>query len=148
MRRHLALPLLFALTAVFAAQSAHAQDTASVEATIAAAFAGSAAAWNDADSDGHVAIYADSAAFMTGEGPAIGRERTAEILERAFFRDGAPAQQLRFEHLTVTMLGEDHALATGHFILSGGGMDDNTGWFTTIWQRIDDGWRIIHDHSS
>ncbi len=98
--------------------------------------------------DGHVAMYADSSAFMTGDGPLVGRDRTADTLRRAFFHDGQPVQQLRFESLAVTRLGPAHALATGRFILSGGGMDDRTGWFTTIWAYSAVGWRIIHDHSS
>ena len=125
-----------------------AQDDDSVEAIITSTLQASADAWNNADINGHVAMYADSAAFMTGNGPAIGRERTAALLEQAYFQDGAPAQQSSFDHLTVRMLGENHAMATGHFILSGGGLDDHTGWFTTIWERTESGWAIIHDHSS
>jgi len=125
-----------------------AQDDDSVEAIITSTLQASADAWNNADINGHVAMYADSAAFMTGNGPAIGRERTAALLEQAYFQDGAPAQQLSFAHLTIRMLGQDHAMAIGHFILSGGGIDDNTGWFTTIWQRTELRWEIIHDHSS
>ena len=141
------LPFALLLVAV-TVRPATAQDDDSVEPIITAALEASANAWNNADIHGHVAIYADSAAFMTGDGPAIGRDRTAALLEQAYFQDGAPAQQLSFTHLTIQMLGEDHALATGHFILSGGGIEDNTGWFTTIWERMEHGWRIIHDHSS
>lgn len=118
------------------------------EAVIYSAFEASADAWNRGDIDGHVAMYADSTAFMTGQGPQIGRQRTADTLERAFFRDGQPVQQLRFESLAVRRLGPAHALVTGRFILSGGGMDDRTGWFTTVWAYSEAGWQIIHDHSS
>lgn len=141
------LPLALLLVG-FTFHPATAQDGDSAEAMITAAFEASADAWNNADINGHVAMYADSAAFMTGNGPAIGRERTAELLEGAYFQHGAPTQQLSFTDLTIRMLGDDHALATGHFILSGGGLDDNTGWFTTIWERSEQGWMIIHDHSS
>lgn len=116
--------------------------------SILPAFEASAAAWNRGDMDGHVAMYADSSAFMTGDGPQVGRQRTADTLRRAFFRDGQPVQQLRFESLAVRRLGPTHALATGRFILSGGGMDDRTGWFTTIWAYAEGRWQIIHDHSS
>ncbi len=115
---------------------------------IRAAFAGSAEAWNRGDLDGHVAMYADSAAFMTSSGPQIGRERTATLLRDAYFRDGRPVQQLRFESLRVRPLGPGHALATGRFVLTGGGMDDTSGWFSTVWERGPAGWQLIHDHSS
>ncbi len=136
------------LLSALATQDIRAQTMEAAEAAITAAFGASATAWNNADINGHVEMYADSAAFMTGNGPAIGRERTAEILERAYFQDGAPAQQLSFSSLNVTMLGVGHAMATGRYLLSGGGLDDKTGWFTTIWEANENGWRIIHDHSS
>jgi hypothetical protein len=39
-------------------------------------------AWNRADLAGHVAPYADSAAFMTGRGPMIGRDKIETSLRR------------------------------------------------------------------
>jgi uncharacterized protein (TIGR02246 family) len=135
--------LLFAV-----ATPAFAQEAEADVAAILALNDEAAEAWNRADIDGHVAMYADSAGFMTGRGPAFGRQTIADMLARSFFRDGRPVQQLRFEDMTVRMLGADHAYVTGHFILSGGGQEDNTGWFTTIWARTPEGWQLIHDHSS
>ena len=108
----------------------------------------SAAAWNRGDLDGHLADNADSISFMTGRGPVVGKHRTADILRKAFFRDGKPIQSLRFEQVTVRPLGTEHALVVGHFILSGGGEAEKSGWFSTIWERRREGWRVIHDHSS
>jgi ketosteroid isomerase-like protein len=45
------------------------------------------------------------------------------------------------------MLGASDALVTGQYILSGAGIPDRTGWFTTVWERRPQGWRMIHDHS-
>jgi uncharacterized protein (TIGR02246 family) len=104
-------------------------------------------AWNAGDMPGHVAPYADSATMMTGRGPAGGRERIAEMLTRAFWQDGRPLQQLRFEQVLVRPLGADGAVVTGRFILSGGERAEASGWFTTAWERTADGWRIVHDHS-
>ena len=106
-----------------------------------------AAAWNRADLDGHVAAYADSAEFMA-PGPLVGRDRIRASLLRSFWRDGRPLQQLRYEQVQVRQLGETHALMTGRFILSGGGRADASGWFTLIWEWTDGGWKIVHDHSS
>ena len=140
--------LLFALLLLAVAAPVVAQDAEADVAAILALNDAAAEAWNRADIDGHVAMYADSAGFMTGRGPAFGRQMIADMLERSFFRDGRPVQQLRFEHMTVRMLGADHAYVTGQFILSGGGQEDNTGWFTTVWARTPEGWKLIHDHSS
>jgi ketosteroid isomerase-like protein len=108
----------------------------------------SAAGWNRADMAAHLAIYADSATFMTATGPIVGKASTRSALERAFWRDGRPKQQLRFERVAVRPLGARHALATGRFTLSGGGEADRSGWFSLTWERTPAGWRVLHDHSS
>ncbi len=137
-------PLLVVLA--LAAGPARAQQHDHAE--IPALLQGIADAWNAGDLAGHVAVYADSASFMTGRGPIIGRHRTAEALERSFFREGRPMQQLRFEQVNVTPLGADHALVIGRFVLFGGDMDESSGWFTTIWAWNGTRWETIHDHSS
>jgi len=108
----------------------------------------SADAWNRADLPGHVADYTENATMMTGRGPMPGREQIGRMLERGFWKDGKPVQQLRFEHLSVRALGRDHALVTGRFVLTGGGKADVSGWYSTTWERTAEGWRMIHDHSS
>lgn len=117
------------------------------DAAIRATLDGMARAWNAADLPAHVAPYLDSAAFMTGNGPLRGRERTQASLARSFWRDGRPTQQLRFERIATQALGAGHALVTGRFVLSGGGEPERSGWYTLVWVRTADGWRILHDHS-
>jgi ketosteroid isomerase-like protein len=85
---------------------------------------------------------------MTRNGPIIGKTRTADALRRSFFKAGKPVQQLRFEQVTIRRLGNGHALVVGRFVLEGGGQEEHTGWFSTIWERQAVGWRVIHDHSS
>lgn len=140
--RLLLLALLVALAPSAVRAQAHSADE------IPALLDGIAVAWNRGDLPGHVAVYADSAEFMTGRGPLIGRQQTADALEHSFFRDGAPVQQLRFEQVVVHPLGPDYAYVTGRFILYGGGQEDHSGWFTTIWAWMDGRWQTIHDHSS
>ncbi len=163
--RHLAG--LFALAALLPAGSLAAQDssrttpppllTAPVpgprlppadDAEVRRKLQSTADAWNRADLAGHVAPYADSAGFMTGRGPMIGRDKIEASLRRGFWRDGKPVQTLRYEHVNVRALGRDHALVTGRFVLTGGGRDDASGWFSLVWERGPQGWREIHDHSS
>jgi ketosteroid isomerase-like protein len=132
-----------------AAQSAEGQAPApSAEPEIRAMVEESAAAWNRGDLDGHLADNADSISFMTGKGPIVGKQKTADALRRSFFRDGKPVQSLRFEQVTVRSLGAGHALVVGRFVLTGGGEPERSGWFSTVWERRSEGWRVIHDHSS
>jgi uncharacterized protein (TIGR02246 family) len=142
MRRFAPLSLLL----LIAAPSAGAQDHDPADIPIL--LQGIADAWNRGDLAGHVAVYADSATFMTGNGPIVGRHRTAEALERSFFREGRPMQQLRFEQVDVRPLGPDHALVIGRFVLFGGDRAEASGWFSTIWAWTGSRWETIHDHSS
>jgi uncharacterized protein (TIGR02246 family) len=105
-------------------------------------------AWNRDDLAAHVAPYTDSAVFVVPGRPIIGRERIRASLERSFWAGGKPRQQLRFEDVDVRMLGDRSARVMGRFVLSGGGLADASGRFTTIWERIDGEWKIVHDHSS
>jgi uncharacterized protein (TIGR02246 family) len=141
---HRLLPLLVLLAVALPARAQAPDPTVAIPQLLAE----SADAWNAADLDGHVSIYADSSRFMTGEGPVTGRDRTRAILEQYFFRDGQPVQQLRFERIEVRPLGAEHALVTGRFVLTGGGEDERSGWFSTVWAWNGTRWETIHDHSS
>jgi len=68
-------------------------------------------------------------------------------MKEGFWKNGKPAQILRYEHLKVRMLGKKGALVTGQYVLSGADKPERTGWFTTVWAKTKDGWRMIHDHS-
>ncbi len=131
-----------------AAPTVPAPESGSTERTLLAAMQVSAAAWNRGDIAGHVAMYTDSAKMMFRAGPRGGREFIRGSLERNFWKDGLPLQQLSFSDLVVTPLGRDYAMLTGAFLLSGGNLPDASGRFTLVWQRTAAGWRIIHDHSS
>lgn len=118
------------------------------EAQIRAATTASAAAWNAGDLRGHLAIYVDSVTFMTRNGPRPGVAALEESFTRTYFNAGRPKQQLRFEQVVVRPLGRDAALETGRFVLSGGGEAEQSGWFSLVWVRTPQGWKVVHDHSS
>jgi ketosteroid isomerase-like protein len=137
-----------AALAVLCAGSALGQGPNVTEREIQTLLNESAESWNRGDLDGHLADNADSISFMTRNGPIVGKTKTADALRRSFFKDGEPLQQLRFEQVTIRRLGKDYALVVGRFILDGGGQPEQSGWFSTIWERQVAGWRVIHDHSS
>jgi uncharacterized protein (TIGR02246 family) len=140
-----ALALL--MSSVGAAGSQTAKKPISPEAEIRAALESTAAGWNNGDLSQYLAAYAEGATEMLSTGPAGGRSAIEKTMREGFWKSGRPLQKLRYEHLDVRMLGYDHALVTGQFILSGADKPDRSGWFTTVWQRTKDGWRMIHDHS-
>jgi beta-aspartyl-peptidase (threonine type) len=118
------------------------------EAQIRAASQASAEAWNRGDLKGHLAIYVDDVTFMTKTGPRPGVDRIEESFAQKYFKDGRPKQTLSFQEIAIRPLGPDAALETGRFLLSGGGEAEQSGWFTLIWVRTPNGWKVIHDHSS
>jgi uncharacterized protein (TIGR02246 family) len=119
----------------------------SAEDQIRAALDSTAAGWNKGDLSQYLAAYTDNATEMGPNGPEGGREVIEKTMRQGFWKTGRPLQTLRYEHVVVRMLGKDNALVTGQFVLTGGGRPDRNGWFTTIWTRTRQGWRMIHDHS-
>lgn len=118
------------------------------EAEIRSLLQGSADAWNRSDLAGHLAFYDRNVTFMTKDGPRPGVAGIEEAFKKSYFKDGHPAQSLRFEQVAIRPLARDTALATGRFVLYGGGEAEQSGWFTLVWVRDAEGWRAVHDHSS
>lgn len=123
-------------------------DFARDQAEIQVALARSAEAWNQGDLPGHLAPYLPDVTFMTRNGPRPGVEAIETAFREKYFNEGRPKQQLSFERIEVRRLADDALLSTGRFLLSGGGLDEQSGWFTLIWVRGEQGWRVLHDHSS
>jgi ketosteroid isomerase-like protein len=118
-------------------------DAAAIVRTLMA----SADDWNRGDLDRFIAPYAAESTFMTPAGP-VGRAAMIQRYREKYFAGGRPQQTLRFDDVEVRILGSDHALMTGRYLLAGGGLPDRSGRFTLIWVRQADGWRILHDHTS
>ena len=108
----------------------------------------SADAFNAGDLRGHLASYDESVTFMTRNGPRPGIAPIEQAFRERYFKDGKPKQQLRFEQESIRFLSDDVALVTGRYVLSGGDEPEQSGWFTTLWTRSLQGWRVVHDHSS
>lgn len=108
---------------------------------------GTAEGWNAGDLSRYLAVYVPGAEEMTSEGPKGGKEHIEQTMKNGFWKTGRPLQVLRYESVKVTLLGKKNALVTGQYVLSGGGRPDRKGWFTTVWVKTKDGWRMMHDHS-
>ena len=117
-------------------------------AMIRAIFDTTAAGWNRGELPVYLSAYVDSATAMGSTGLVRGVSGIEGQMRAGFWRTGRPVQALSFDHLEIRPIGPDQAIATGQFILTGGGRPVRTGWFTTIWVRTARGWRMVHDHSS
>jgi uncharacterized protein (TIGR02246 family) len=108
-------------------------------------------AWNRGNIQEFMKAYdpSDQTAFAGSSGVTHGYQR---ILAR--YKQRYPTREnmgvLAFSDLQVRMLGEETALVTGRFRLKrtkeGGG--DASGWFTLVFLKRVNGWKVIHDHTS
>ncbi len=113
-----------------------------------AALKASADAWNRSDLPGHLAIYDETVTTMTKNGPRPTIAAIESSFRSTYFSGDRPKQNLRMEQVVIRSLSSDSALMTGRFVLSGGAEAEQSGWFTLIWVRTANGWRVVHDHTS
>lgn len=145
-----ALPGLLLLTAC-SSGSAEPPRPQDVRQTISAELHASADAWNRGDLDGFLATYrnAPETTFGGATGFARGLDQVRESYQRSYWRDGPPSDSLSFDILEVRMLDEHAALVLGRYLLTPPGRTPaSTGYFSLVYRLFDEGWRIVHDHSS
>ena len=117
------------------------------ETEIRARLDSTALGWNRGDLAAYLAMYAPDASEMGANGVEHGVDKIENTMRQGFWRAGKPLQQLRYDHVEVRLLGADHALVTGQYVLTGADRPQRTGWFSTVWARTARGWKMIHDHS-
>jgi uncharacterized protein (TIGR02246 family) len=108
-----------------------------------------AAAWNRGDLDGFVSTYAVESTTTFVSGGEV--QRGFDWIRSNYaprFEPSAERDSLRFEDLETRALGEGHALATAHYVLFRSDSATDSGIFTLVLRRTDDGWLMIHDHTS
>jgi ketosteroid isomerase-like protein len=115
---------------------------------IQAALNASVNGWNEGSLAKHLSLYDPAVTMMTREGPRPGVAPIEEAFRRTYFVGDKPKQNLRMERVAIRSLSSDSALMTGRFILEGGGLPEQSGWFTLVWVRTSAGWKVVHDHTS
>lgn len=138
--------LLPAFVFIFFAVGASGQQSKD-EKVIRATLEMTADGWNKGDLSRYLSAYTKEATEMLSTGPAGGVEAIEKTMKEGFWKTGKPLQVLRYENVVVRFVGKKAALVTGKFVLSGADRPDRSGWFTTVWEKTKDGWRMIHDHS-
>lgn len=103
--------------------------------------------WNKGDLDSFMKMYTDESTMMMPTGPA-GINTIKELYEKKYFNGKMPKQNLHYEDLKVTLLGEKYALLTGKFILTGNNLPERSGVYSLVMILTKNGWKILHDHSS
>ncbi len=86
--------------------------------------------------------------FFSGGRKLKGWDATLERYRKTYQADGREMGKLTFSELDIQALGDRNAFVRGRFelVLSDGSKP--TGIFTLMLRKFDDGWKIIHDHTS
>jgi hypothetical protein len=107
-------------------------------------------AWNQGDIVSFMHGYDDSPkTTFIGKSVEHGYAMILARYQRNYASHDAMGQ-LAFSELDVRLLGDEHAVVTGHFHLTrsqaGGG--DAAGNFSLVFEKKPAGWKIILDHTS
>src|SRR6266404_2645092 len=115
---------------------------------ISAVLSAQQTAWNRGDVDTFLVGYWHSPelTFFGSSGVARGWDGVLTRYKKNYPDRGAMGQ-LDFSDLEFRFLGPDAALVLGRWHLKRE-RDDLGGVFTLVWQRLPEGWKIIHDHTS
>lgn len=108
------------------------------------------AAWNRGDLVAFMQGYEKAAGltFFSGDTVFKGWQATLERYQARYQAKGREMGQLHFTDGQIDLLGPDAAMFTAHWHLLLHDGHKLEGLTTVICKRTEDGWKIIHDHSS
>jgi len=118
----------------------------SKETAIVTAMKNSENDWNTGNLDNFMKMYISSSTMMMPTGPA-GYNVIKDLYEKKYFNGKMPKQNLHYNEMKVTLLGENYALLTGKFTLSGNNLPERSGRYSLVMIHTNNGWKILHDHS-
>jgi uncharacterized protein (TIGR02246 family) len=106
-------------------------------------------AWNKGDLAGFMKGYWNSKdlTFVSGKDVTRGWQETFDRYKKRYHADGKEMGKLAFTDLEVKILSPGIALVTGKFELTLS-KETLSGRYTLIVKKLDEGWRIVHDHTS
>ncbi len=108
------------------------------------------AAWNAGKLEEFMTGYwrSPDLTFFSGARTLKGWDATLDRYRKTYQADGREMGKLTFSELDIQTLGERNAVVRGRFELLLRDGSKPTGLFTLVFRKFDDGWKIIHDHTS
>ena len=105
-------------------------------------------AWNRGDIEGYMDGYARSedTVFVSGDNVNRGWQTVLDRYKRNY-NSREKMGALTFSDLEITLVGNDAAIVLGRWHLQRAN-DEPHGRFTLIFRRTNQGWKIVHDHTS
>lgn len=107
------------------------------------------AAWNRGDLAAFMQGYLedDTLVFVGSKGPKYGWQAALDNYRQSYPNQAAMGA-LAFQLLLLRSTGANSAVVVGKWSLQGDEREPAAGHFLLVWQRIDDQWQIVADHSS
>lgn len=106
-------------------------------------------AWNKGNLEGYMTAYwnSEELVVLSGSNRRQGWKATLEAYRKRYQAPGAQMGHLTTTELEVQRLGEESILVRARWSLK---LKSETvgGWFTLIFRRTGDGWKIVHEHTS
>lgn len=108
------------------------------------------AAWNRGDLDAFLDGYVktDDLLFTSSGQVTRGFDAIRKRYMERYGTDKSTMGKLSFEPVQLTPLGEDSLLVVGKWLLQRQGQPDLGGIFTLVMVNTEQGWKILHDHTS
>lgn len=106
-------------------------------------------AWNKGDLDGFMAGYwnDERMTYISGGKYVRGWKALKERYRVAYQGEGKQMGQLAFAELDTEAVGPGAVLVRGKWEVTVG-KDAVGGWFTLLFRKMPDGWKVTHDHTS
>jgi ketosteroid isomerase-like protein len=108
-----------------------------------------AEAWNRGDLDGYMKGYerSEKLVFTSGGNIRHGYVETLQKYKQKYGGAKSTMGTLAFEILSIQRLGADAAIVLGRWKLTAT-PNAGSGVFSVAFLRTEEGWRIVHDHTS
>ena len=122
------------------------RETAGIRAVLDA----QVAAWNRGDLEDYMAGYWHSPdlEFYSGATVTRGWQQTLDRYRKRYQSEGRKMGTLTFSELRIEPIDGRNAFVTGRWQLAMKKGESPNGLFTLLFRKFDDGWKIVHDHSS
>jgi ketosteroid isomerase-like protein len=147
MAKHITIVFLCAAVMLVTCEKA-AADADDIQKAIESVLHEQVQGWNEGDIDKYMAGYAHFASlrFASGGNVFYGWQTTYDRYKE-HYPDRASMGTLEFSDIDVTVICSDAALVFGKWKLKRE-KDEPSGLFTLLMRKTEDGWRIVHDHTS
>lgn len=131
-------------------KSAKLKSAGKTETDIRAVLDAQVAAWNAGKLEEFMDGYwrSPNLTFFSGGRKLSGWDATIERYRKTYQADGKEMGKLQFSDLDIQLMGNAAAVVRGRWELTMSDGKKPGGLYTLVFRKFNDGWKIVHDHTS